>query len=99
MIYSVSGKLVAKKTNFCAVGLGGLAFKIQASSNLLKSLPEIGANVNIFTYLHVRENALELYGFLNEEELRLFELLIGISGVGPKAAIGILGVDKVEKLK
>jgi len=99
MIYSVKGKLITKKDDFFAVEVGGLAFKIAASFNVLKSLPQIGQEVNIFTYLNVRENSLELYGFLNEEELRLFEMLVSISGIGPKSAIGILSVEKLEKLK
>jgi len=99
MIYSIKGKLTAKKENFFVIDLNGLAFKIKSSFNVLKSLPQTGELVNVFTYLHVREDALELYGFLNEDELKLFEMLIGISGIGPKSAIGILGVGGVEKLK
>lgn len=99
MIYSLSGKLVEKKDNFFVVDLNGLAFKVGSAFNIVKSLPEIGQEVKIFTYLHVRENALELYGFLNSDQLRFFEMLIGISGIGPKSALGIMGVEKLEKLK
>ncbi len=99
MIYSVKGKLITKKSDFFAVEVGGVTFKIHTSFHVLKSLPQVGQEVNVFTHLHVRENALELYGFLDEEEMRLFEMLISISGIGPKSAIGILGVDKVSKLK
>ena len=73
--------------------------KIQSPLNVLKSLPQIGEVVNVFTHLHVREDALELYGFLDEAEISLFQMLIGISGIGPKSAMGILGVEKVEKIK
>src|SRR3989344_3355830 len=99
MIYSVRGKLIMKKDNFFVVDIGGLGMKIQSSLNVLKSLPQIGDTVNVFTHLHVREDALELYGFLDEAELNLFQLLIGISWIGPKSAMGILGVEKVEKIK
>jgi len=99
MIYSIHGKLVMKKDNFFVVDIGGLGMKIQSSFNVLKSLPQVGETVNAFTHLHVREDALELYGFLDESELNLFQLLIGISGIGPKSAMGILGVEKVEKVK
>lgn len=99
MIYSVRGKLITKKNDFFVVDVGGVAFKIATSFNVLKSLPQIGQEVNVFTHLHVREDALELYGFLDEEEMRLFEMLIGISGIGPKSAISVLGVEKVNKLK
>lgn len=88
-----------KKNNFFVVEVGGVAFRVRTSFNVLKSLPQIGKNVNLFTYLHVREDALELYGFLAEEELELFEMLISVSGIGPRSALGILGVEKPEKLK
>jgi len=100
MIYSLKGTLIEKKNNFFVVEVGGgIAFQIKTSFNVLKSLPQIGEKVNLFTYLHVREDALELYGFLNEEELGLFEMLIGVSGIGPRSALGILAVESSEKLK
>ena len=99
MIYSLKGKLLTKKENFFVVDIGALTFKIKTSLNVLRSLPQTGEEVSVFTYLHVREDALELYGFLDQEELRFFEMLIGISGIGPKSALGILGVEKVENLK
>ncbi|MDP3999474.1 MAG: Holliday junction branch migration protein RuvA [bacterium] len=99
MIYSLKGKLIAKRENFFVVEVGGVAFKVFSSANVLKSLQQIGAEVNVFTYLHVREDALELFGFLNPDELRMFELLNSISGIGPKSALGILSVDKMENLK
>jgi|SRR3989338_175725 len=99
MIYSLQGNLTEKRDNFFVIELGGLAFQIKSSFNVVKSLPAIGEKVKVFTYLHVREDALELYGFLNKEELSLFEMLIGISGIGPKSALNIMAVEKVEKLK
>jgi Holliday junction DNA helicase RuvA len=99
MIHSLQGTLVEKKDNWFALGIGGFAFRIKTSSNVLRSLPQIGNSVKVYTHLHVREDALELYGFLDENDLSFFELLISISGIGPKSAIGILGVEKVEKLK
>lgn len=99
MIHSLQGTLVEKKDNWFAIGIGGVVLRIKTSLNVLKSLPQIGNSVKVYAHLHVREDALELYGFLDESELSFFELLIGISGIGPKSAIGILGVEKVEKLK
>lgn len=99
MIYSISGILKEKGENFFVVEIGGLGFQVKSSFSVVKSLPEVGQNVKIFTYLHVREDALELYGFLAKEELKFFQLLIGISGIGPKSALGIMGVEKIEKLK
>ena len=99
MIYSLKGQLKEKRDNFFIVEIAGIEFQIKSSFNVVKSLPEVGREIKAFTYLHVREDALELYGFLNQEELQFFEMLIGISGIGPKSALGIMGVEKVEKLK
>jgi len=99
MIYSLRGNLIEKQNNWFVVEMGGMAFQIKSSLNVVKSLPQIGQIVNVFTYLHVREDALELYGFLDKEELNLFEKLISISGIGPKSAMGILGVEKADKLR
>ena len=104
MIHSLKGILTEKQTNSFAVeiglpGQGGVSFLVKSSQNVVKSLPETGSLVKVFTYLHVREDALELYGFLNKEELSLFEMLIGISGIGPKSALGILGVESPEKIR
>ncbi len=99
MIYSLHGKLIEKKDNYFVIEIGGIGFLVKSSLNVLRSLPQIGQLVNVFTYLHVREDALELYGFLNQEDLKFFQMLIGISGIGPKSALGILSLEKAEKLK
>jgi Holliday junction DNA helicase RuvA len=98
MIYSVSGKLAQKGLNFAIIETGGLGLKIWAGARTLAGLRGIDAEARLFTYFHVREEAMELYGFLSEEELRFFELLISVSGVGPKSALGILEVAKLEEL-
>ncbi|MBI4992384.1 MAG: Holliday junction branch migration protein RuvA [Candidatus Harrisonbacteria bacterium] len=99
MIYSLKGALLEKHGSWFVVEIGGMAFLVKSSFNVVKSLPQIGQIVNVYTYLHVREDALELYGFLDKEELNLFEKLISISGIGPKSAMGILGVEKADKLR
>lgn len=99
MIHSLSGILKEKEGNLFAIEIGGIAFKLKSSVNVVNSLPSVGEKVNVFTHLHVREDALELYGFLDKSELEFFEMLIGISGIGPKSALGILGIEKVEKIK
>jgi len=98
MIYSIAGKLVFKKDNFLVLEVGGLSFKIFSPASVLAALPESGATVKIFTYLYFREDSIELYGFLSEKELELFQALNSISGIGPKSALGILGVTKIEQL-
>lgn len=99
MIHSLSGILKEKEGNLFVVEIGGIAFELKSSVNVVNSLPSTGEKVNVFTYLHVREDALELYGFLDKSELEFFRMLIGISGIGPKSALGILGIEKVEKIK
>ncbi len=99
MIYAVSGTLRLKADAFCVIEVSGISLKIKTSVNTLKSLPQPGASVKLLTHLHVREDALELFGFGSESELELFEMLIGISGIGPKSALGILGIETVENLR
>lgn len=99
MIYSLKGKLLEKRDNFFVVEIAGVGLQVKSPFSVVKSLSEIGQEVKIFTYLHVREDVLELYGFLTEEERQFFEMLIGISGIGPKSALGIMGVEKLEKIK
>lgn len=99
MLYSLKGKLLAKKEHFVIIETGGTAFKVGTTFNVLRSLPPVGEIINLFTHLHVREDALELFGFLTEEELEFFEMLINISGIGPKSAVGILGVENIAQLK
>lgn len=98
MIYSVSGNVAAKTKDFVVLDAAGLGLKISTNENTVKKLPAAGSSAKLFCHLHVREDALELYGFLTEEEMRFFELLIGISGVGPKSAIAILNIAELDKL-
>ncbi len=91
MFYSLTGKLIYKGEQSIAVSCGGVGFRCAATRNTISSLPSVGSdNVTVFTHLNVREDALDLFGFYNEQELDAFKLLIGVSGVGPKAALAIL---------
>jgi Holliday junction DNA helicase RuvA len=98
MIYSISGKLIAKKEGFIAVEASGVSFKIFIPAMVMQNLPSIGGEIKIFCYLYLRQDGLELYGFLGEQELNLFEKLNSVSGVGPKSALGILSVAKSDQL-
>ena len=104
MIYSVSGKLVIKSDHFVVIEAGGLGLKLAVSEGTLKGLPAAGGagangpTVKLFSYLNVRENGMELYGFLSEEALMYFEMLISVSGVGPKSALSILDVAPINEL-
>ena len=99
MLYHISGTLKAKKENFLVLETsGGISFRVVASPQTLSKIPSTGSSLSLFTYLHVREDALELYGFATEAELNLFEKLISVSGIGPKSAMGILGVSNIDQL-
>ncbi len=98
MIHSITGALAFKKENYLVVESGGMGFKIFAPASVLGNLPTTGSSIKIFCHLQVREDALELYGFLSEQELGLFERLTSVSGIGPKSALGILSLGKVDQL-
>jgi Holliday junction DNA helicase RuvA len=98
MIYRISGTIILKRDPFAVVDVGGVGFKVTVPPGVFGALPETGNLVTLFTHLHVREDALDLYGFLREDELFLFESLNGVSGIGPKSALGIMGVAKPDQL-
>jgi len=98
MLYSVSGKLAVKSGNYVVVETGGLGIKLFASRQTIEGLPPIGTDVKFFSHLHVREDALDLFGFLTGGELNFFEMLISVSGVGPKSALSILDVAPLGDL-
>ena len=98
MLYNVKGKLTVSDVNFIVVECGGVGFKCFTTLNTVKNIGKIGDEVNVFTYLAVREDAMDLYGFVSQEELKLFRQLISVSGVGPKAALGILSSSSPANL-
>jgi Holliday junction DNA helicase RuvA len=98
MISQVTGQVIHKTDKYIIVETNGIGYKIFATTELL-SLAKMEEKLKAWTYLAVRENALDLYGFSNKEELDFFELLNTISGVGPKTAIGILNVATVGSLR
>jgi Holliday junction DNA helicase RuvA len=98
MIYSVSGKLEVKAGHFVVIETGGLGLKLIVGERTMASLPAVGMTAKLYSYFHVRENGMELYGFLSEDELDYFEMLISVSGVGPKSALSILDVAKIDEL-
>ncbi len=99
MFYYISGKLAKLDGAFAVVDAGGIGFKLTISKSTYYKLPQ-GENrdVTLYTYMAVREDGTELFGFASEEELSAFKMLITVSGVGPKAAISILSTLTPEKL-
>ena len=98
MIYRVSGKLVLIADRFIVIETGGIGFKVHISARTLAGLGAPGVDIAFFTHMHVREDGMDLFGFLSEAELVFFELLISISGVGPRSALSILDVASLEEL-
>ncbi|MBQ7203455.1 MAG: Holliday junction branch migration protein RuvA [Eubacterium sp.] len=98
MIYNVKGTLTYTDPNFAVVECGGVGFKCFVSMTTLRELPSIGKEVNLYTYMSVREDALDLFGFFSVDELEAFKLLISVSGIGPKAAMAILSVLSPDRL-
>lgn len=98
MIYNVKGILTYTDTNFAVVECGGVGFKCFVSLTTLRDLTSIGSEVNLFTYLSVREDAMDLFGFSTNAELDAFKLLITVNGIGPKAAMAILSVLPPDRL-
>ncbi len=98
MFYSLTGTVVRFDASSVAVSCGGVAFNCQTSMNTLKQVAKTGEEVTVYTYLNVREDALDLFGFSTERELECFKLLISISGIGPKMALAILSVLNPDEL-
>ena len=91
MIVRISGAVWGVGERHVVVRVGGVGLHVHVSSGVVAQLDGVGQPIELFTHLHVRDNELALYGFLTEEELALFKLLLGISGIGPKVALTLLG--------
>lgn len=90
MIYSVRGKLIHKEPSLAVIECGGVGYACRTTLTTLSRLDSIGSEAFLYTYLHVREDSVELFGFASEQELNCFKMLISVSGVGPKAGLAIL---------
>ncbi|BFL40225.1 Holliday junction branch migration protein RuvA [Agathobaculum sp. NSJ-28] len=97
MFYYVEGTVALLKQGLAVIDCGGVGYACHASQNTIGKL-KIGARARLLTYLNVREDIFELYGFIDEEEQSCFEMMIGVSGVGPKAALSILSVAPPDRL-
>ena len=99
MIGFIEGKIEYGTDKYTIVDVNGVGYKVYISTSVFKKMPETGSKVKLFTHLYVREDIMNLYGFLDKKDLEFFELLISISGIGPKGAMNILSVASVETLK
>lgn len=98
MFYSITGKVVHAAPNLVAIDVGGVAFKCSVSMMTVQTLQGVKSEVTLFTHLNVREDALDLFGFLNAAECNCFKMLTAISGVGPKAGLAILSELTAEQV-
>ena len=90
MFAYVKGVLESKNENYIVIDVNGIGYKIFMPNSGINKLPEIGEIVKVHTYYYVREDNISLYGFNTQEELKMFELLISVSGIGTKSALAIL---------
>ena len=98
MIASLHGMLESLGSDGAVVNVNGIGFQVYMPTSTLISLAGIGKEVHLHTYLHLREDSATLYGFASQDELRLFQTLIGVSGLGPKLALAMLSAMSQEQL-
>jgi len=99
MIEYVFGKLIEKNTGYSIIDINGLGYKIICSINSYEKLPKLNSKVKFFIHFHVYENGQDLYGFIDEAERELFNMLISVSGIGPKTAINMLSAVPPNEFK
>lgn len=99
MISALNGRIAAKGDNYVVLDVGGVGFKVFVPSSSLDRFGSVGQEVSLFTHMHVRESELALYGFGSPDELQLFELLLGVAGIGPKVGLRIVSIMSVETLR
>ena len=99
MITTLQGAVADKGDNFLVVETGGLGFKVHVPAPLAARWGSTGRRVQLFTHLHLRENEVSLYGFEMRNELSFFEALLGVTGIGPKVALGALSAGNVEAIR
>lgn len=99
MISYLNGELAAVEKEKVIVEVSGIGYGVFMSSRSFDSLPPVGNKIKIHTYMNVREDAVQLFGFLTKEELDFFKLLITVNGIGPKGGLGILSKLSVDELR
>ena len=95
----IKGVLAELEEDAIVVETGGIGYHIYTTGQTFSRLPSLGDEVKIYTYLYIREDAMLLYGFCSKDELRVFKLLLGVSGIGPKGALAILSVMTTDDLR
>ncbi len=95
MFAYLRGQLEHIDENYIVIDVNGVGYKVYIAASIFDKLPQKHHEVKVFTYLHVKEDIMDLYGFIDREQQSMFELLISVSGVGPKAALAVLSTSSV----
>ncbi len=98
MIAGLHGKLESLSSDWAIINVNGIGFQVYMPTSALSTLGTVGEEVNLHTHLHLREDNATLYGFASADELRLFQTLISVSGLGPKLALAMLSAMNVDQL-
>lgn len=99
MISYIKGELTEISEDSIVVESAGVGYHIMVPASLFRELPAVGRQVKIYTHFQVKEDSVSLYGFFSREDVRIFRMLIGVSGIGPKGALGILSVLSPDDLR
>lgn len=99
MIERLTGTVAVRGADGVVIEVGGVGFLVEVSATTMRDVPAVGAPMTLFTHLHVREEALQLFGFSTEEERELFRLFLGVSKIGPKLALAALSCRRAPDLK
>lgn len=98
MIASLHGTLESLGSDWVIINVSGIGFQVYMPTSTLSAMGTIGKEVQLYTHLHLKEDSATLYGFGSADELRLFQTLIGVSGLGPKLALAMLSAMRIEEL-
>jgi len=99
MVAYISGKLTFKSPRFITLDVSGIGFKIFVPLSTYYKLPDVNHTTRLFTYLHVKNEVFSLYGFLTEEEMEVFEILLSVASIGPRIATNVLSELSVGEFK
>lgn len=99
MIGSLSGTVELRDDPYLLINVSGVGYKVLAATDVLSKVNGEGDSIKLFTYTHVRDDALELYGFLTRDDLKLFESLLSVSGIGPKTAMSVFAIGNSEEIR
>lgn len=99
MISFIRGELVEVLEDTVVVENNGMGYNVKVPMSVLADMPQCGMEVKLFTYLYVREDAVNLFGFLSRDDLNIFKMMLGVSGIGPKGALAILSTMTANELR